>query len=774
MTFIRSTACSLLLALVLALGPPPGARAGVGNADTAAGEDEDLGPGQAPAAATPAPAAALAVPRGPSSVPVAPMAVPIGAVAPAGDGEGRCAGGRPPAAAPAPPAPGSRAAQALAETEAAAAIAAEGRALLSAEAQPRDGRFYCEASAALADRGEYRAAIQAASMALFLGQQDGDRILMAHAARNLAYAYSLAGALDPAQRWADETLRLAGAGKDPRVEEALLAPALKVKADVALRRGRAAEATGFYRQAVGKLGKSSLRPWYVLALARAELARGQTARAAELLAEARRGAPAALSAGLARAEGELALAMGEHGRAAARFKAAAAAAGDDATVRMWALHGLGRAQRAAGDRGGALGAFILAAETAEAVRGRFRSEEFKAGFFGSAQDIFDDAVAAAADAGEAERALDLSERSRSRALLDLLVGRVQASSAGLTFVERLAVPVPVAALRTALPRDAAVVVYHLLADRGFAWVLRPGELKQVALSAGRSGLSASIAAFLQAVRRDDPETVLRAQQLHAALVAPLGLGPEEALLAVGHDALHLLPFAALHDGRAWLVERRAVAGLPSLNALGALLGAGPAPGTGALVMGNPDLGDPAYDLPAAEHEAAAIAARLAGAALYTRGAATRERLRAEAPGKRLVHVAAHATVDELDPLASPLYLAGNGTAAAMTARDFYAIDLRAARLIALSGCETGLGKIGRGDEFWGFQRTVLAAGARAMLVSLWPVEDEATALLMTRFYELAADRPAIAALREAQRTVLRARPSQPIFWAGFVLVGDWR
>ncbi len=61
-----------------------------------------------------------------------------------------------------------------------------------------------------------------------------------------------------------------------------------------------------------------------------------------------------------------------------------------------------------------------------------------------------------------------------------------------------------------------------------------------------------------------------------------------------------------------------------------------------------------------------------------------------------------------------------------------------------------------------------------MLVSLWPVEDEATALLMTRFYELATDRPAIAALREAQRTVLRTRPSQPIFWAGFVLVGDWR
>lgn len=750
------------------LAPAPPALAGVGNADTSAGEEES-----APAA--PAPNAPAATPTVPTTVPIAPIAVPIASVAITGDGDVRCAGVQPASRRPAPPAQtGAAARRAQAEADEAVRIGAEGRALLAIEARPLSAVDYCSASSALADQGEYRAAIQAASMALFLGQQAGDKLLLAHAARNLAYAYGLAGALDRAQRWADETLRHLGGVRDPRAGEALAAPALKVKGDVALRLGRAAEAASFYQQAVAKLGTSKLRPWYVAAQARAELAQNRPKRAAELLAEARRDAPAPLLASLDRADGEVALKSGEHARAAQLFQSAADAAGDDAYVRMWALHGLGRAKRLGGDRKGALGAFAEAAEAAEAVRGRFRSEEFKTGFFGSAQDIFEDAVAAAADAGDAERALDFSERSRSRALLDLLTGRVQAQGAALTVVDQVAAARPVAALRRDLPRDAAVVVYHLLSDRTLAWVLRPDELRQVWLPGGRAAYAASVPALLEAIRSDARDVARHAEALHAQLVAPLGLRPGEAMLAVAHDALHMLPFGVLHDGKSWLIEQRAVATLPSLNALSALVGASPPAAGGALVMGNPDLGDAAYDLPASEREAAEVARRLKGAALYTRAAATRARLIADAPGKRVVHLAAHAAVDELDPLASPLYLAGNGTSAAMTARDFYAVDLRAARLIALSACETGLGKVGQGNEFWGFQRTVLAAGARGLLVSLWPVEDEATAALMTRFYELAATRPAMAALRQAQVDLVRRGRNQPIFWAGFVLVGDWR
>jgi CHAT domain-containing protein len=314
----------------------------------------------------------------------------------------------------------------------------------------------------------------------------------------------------------------------------------------------------------------------------------------------------------------------------------------------------------------------------------------------------------------------------------------------------------------------------VLKERTLAWVLRPGELRAVAIAQKRDALAAQVSGLLSEMRESAPQARQRMATLYAALVAPLGLKPGEAMLAVAHDALYMLPFGALHDGKSWLIEQRAVAMLPSLNAMRALLQSAPAAMAGALVMGNPDLRDAKFDLPAAEREAAAIAGQLPGAALYTREAATRARLMADAPGRRIVHVAAHALVDELDPLASPLYLAGDGTSAAMTARDFYGVDLRATRLITLSACETGLGKVGRGNEFWGFQRTMLAAGARGLLVSLWPVEDEATAALMTKFYAAAATRPLLAALRDAQLDLVRRYRDQPVLWAGFVLVGDWR
>lgn len=794
MTSIRNTASSALLSLALLAAAPAAGWAGVGNADSSAGEEDDTAPAApaptaptqaAPAQATPAqatpaqatPAQATPAKTAPvAAVPPAPVAVPVAAVAGQGDGDGRCEGDRDASRRPAPrpSAETATAARAVGEAETVAQLTAEGRALLRAEAKPLDAVSYCSTSAALADRGEFRAAIQAASMALFLGRQGGDARLMAHAARNLAYAYSLAGALDPAERWAAEALRQAASVRDARIAEAVVAPALKIQGDIALRRGRAAEAASLYRQATAKLGKAPLRPWFVLAEAQAALAQNDAARAGTLLADARQGAPATLEPALARAEGELALKQRDHAGAAARFQKAIDAAGDDAYVRLWALHGLARAKRGGGDRAAALAALGQAVEAAEAVRGRFRSEEFKAGFFGTVQDVFDDAIAQAFDAGRAELALDFSERSRSRALLDLLTGRVEPQGAGLTFVDRVAKPEPLASLRQDLPRDAAVVVYHVLADRTLAWVLRPGELRGLSLAAGRAPLATAVGDLLDAVRNDAPDVRQRAALLHTALVAPLGLKPDEALLAVAHDALYMLPFGLLDDGKGWLIERRAVAMLPSLNAMRTLLHDRPAATGGALVVGNPDVGNPIYDLPAAEQEAAAIARRVPGATLLTRGAATKQRLMAEAPGRRLVHIAAHAVVDRLDPLASPIYLAGQGTDAAMTARDFYRVDLGATRLIALSACETGLGTIGRGNEFWGFQRTLLAAGARGMLVSLWPVEDESTAQLMTRFYDLVATRPLAAALREAQLDLVRRYRDQPILWASFVLVGDWR
>jgi CHAT domain-containing protein len=87
-----------------------------------------------------------------------------------------------------------------------------------------------------------------------------------------------------------------------------------------------------------------------------------------------------------------------------------------------------------------------------------------------------------------------------------------------------------------------------------------------------------------------------------------------------------------------------------------------------------------------------------------------------------------------------------------------------------------LGRIARGDEIMGFTRSFLTAGASSLLVSLWPVADDSTELLMTTLYgELAQGKPVALAMQTAQVTVLkRAKFAHPFFWAAFDLIGDWR
>jgi CHAT domain-containing protein len=104
------------------------------------------------------------------------------------------------------------------------------------------------------------------------------------------------------------------------------------------------------------------------------------------------------------------------------------------------------------------------------------------------------------------------------------------------------------------------------------------------------------------------------------------------------------------------------------------------------------------------------------------------------------------------------------------------LDL-AADLVVLSACKTHLGRQVGGEELAGLPQAFLEAGAQRVLVSLWQVEEESTAELMTQFYRRLLGRgfPPGKALREAQRAV-RSQPRwrSPRYWAGFVLQGDWR
>ena len=109
----------------------------------------------------------------------------------------------------------------------------------------------------------------------------------------------------------------------------------------------------------------------------------------------------------------------------------------------------------------------------------------------------------------------------------------------------------------------------------------------------------------------------------------------------------------------------------------------------------------------------------------------------------------------------------------VTAAELAALDLRGTELVVLSACDTGLGATAPGSEFAGLRRAFAIAGAAAQVISLWSVDDEATAALMQAFYRhLLAGAGRADALQRAQREV-RRRPrwAHPSAWAAFVCWG---
>ena len=105
----------------------------------------------------------------------------------------------------------------------------------------------------------------------------------------------------------------------------------------------------------------------------------------------------------------------------------------------------------------------------------------------------------------------------------------------------------------------------------------------------------------------------------------------------------------------------------------------------------------------------------------------------------------------------------------LTVNDVWGLSLEGAPLVVLSACDTALGQQLSGDEVVSLANGFLFAGSRAVVSSLWPVEDASTRELMTTFYR-ARDKGTAMALAEAQRELIK-KGYGPYHWAAFVLNG---
>jgi len=148
---------------------------------------------------------------------------------------------------------------------------------------------------------------------------------------------------------------------------------------------------------------------------------------------------------------------------------------------------------------------------------------------------------------------------------------------------------------------------------------------------------------------------------------------------------------------------------------------------------------------------------------------------------RYIHFATHGYLDSSRSDLSAIVLSlvdekGNPEDGFLRTLDLYNLNLPA-ELVVLSACETGLGKDVKGEGLVGLTRGFMYAGARRVIVSLWNVNDKATASLMERVYAgmLKAHKTPAAALRAAQIEMFKQKQWQsPYYWAGFVLQGEWK
>ena len=339
-----------------------------------------------------------------------------------------------------------------------------------------------------------------------------------------------------------------------------------------------------------------------------------------------------------------------------------------------------------------------------------------------------------------------------------------------------------------IPPDVILLAYHVVAGEVLAFVNARGRIR-IARGLGRADeiqrllqkldiqwerfrAGQAFAGRHMAVLERSARQVLGAlyDELVAALepllaeavaqVSEEGAGIPK-LAIVPHGLLHQVPFHALFDGERHLIERFEISYAPSATVYALCQGRETQGRSGAAVFG---VDDPL--IPAAIAEARAVAGCFPEVEVRTGEGAAIGALRKAVPGSGVVHLACHGLFRSDNPMFSALKLHDGW----LTAAEVMDLDLGGA-LVTLSACESGRGEVVGGDEVLGLARAFLGAGAATLAVSLWLVQDETTAALMSRWYEQLRNGKGRAAALRAAQLELKERHPHPYYWAPFVLIG---
>ncbi|MEH2030292.1 MAG: CHAT domain-containing tetratricopeptide repeat protein [Nostoc sp.] len=419
-----------------------------------------------------------------------------------------------------------------------------------------------------------------------------------------------------------------------------------------------------------------------------------------------------------------------------------------------------------------------------------------------------------------DRSLEISERGRARALVELIASRLSSDNSNeakppqsLTIAEMKQI---------ANIQNSTLVQYSIIRDVGkvefkelelYIWVIKPtgevtfrkADLKPLwqknkttlndFILTSRNCIGAKSTAFRNAIDIADnpnaPKAKDNLKRLHELLINPIAdLLPKNSsdrVIFIPQSSLFLVPFAALQDADGkYLIEKHTILTSPSIQVLDLThkqkqrIGTKPIEGKDTLIVGNPTMpfiapkiGETPQQLkplPGAELEANAISKLLKTEPLVG-SKATEATVVKRLPQARFVHLATHGLFDDIQGLNSGIALTPSGKDdGLLTASQILDLKLNT-ELVVLSACDTGRGHL-TGDGVIGLSRSFISAGVPSVLVSLWSVPDAPTALLMTEFYQnLQNGSDKAQALRQAMLTTMKNNPN-PVDWAAFTLIGE--
>ncbi len=664
--------------------------------------------------------------------------------------------------------------------------------------------------------GDYGEAMRDFEEAIAVGDVSGNRSAVANAAQRLAFIWIRLGDPDAGLRYAQQAKRL----YEVQGDRFGLVVIDALEAEGARNAGRLADALAAGRRALTRAREAG-NPTQIIGqwagLIDLTMAQGDWDGAAAALdsveAFARSRGDAASARGFADRRGLTALRRGNLDAAQAAFEIAVA--GSDSPFRQYRNRArLAEIYVRRGDLGRAESELVAAVDALDRWRAELTDRDLRRYIF-QLQELWVDydlgvaTILAELAKGRPAVAFNLAERGRARDLLDRLArGDVVRALNGAAAARPPAAFHPQAVssideIRAALP-DARTGILVYVTGRGgeptTVFAVTRGEITahRVPPIDSLTPVVARVVGLLES----GTEASALARSLGSVLLdsALASLGPDvDHIVVVPDDVLHRLPFGALSlpDGRA-VLERYTVSVSPSASVVARLwrrpARTGPAAllafgdprfeNTGAGEAGGTDEGAGVYraafgasgGLPRLRESGREVraAARHASRAVVRLRADASEAFLKGAPldGYRVIHFATHALVDDGGVNRTALALApGGGEDGFVGPSDLAALRLDA-DLVVLSACRTAAGAVVRGEGVQGLTAPLLAAGARAVLATLWRVGDRATARFIEAFYvRLAGGMPAADALRAAQLDARRAgAPASE--WAAFTLVGD--